>query len=495
MAPEQKKLLDGIFKSPSLGGEDFPKLNPSQGLPMPTSTAPMMAPNPVTQPSVQEPQSFLGKIGQNLIGGVKQIGSTLLGNAKMAADQAPKAIANSIIPGAGMAAPSLQQLPGVKQGFERAEATLQPSNETQQHAKDATALAELFVPFIGGATKYVTRLPDIARNLEKTSMRLTASEKRDLGDKVNRAADLLVKEGIAGSPASRVDKIDKLYEDTEAGIEKFLKSPEVTGVTVNRDAYLQELENLKIQYANKRDAIAIAKQIDDAKGNFMHNYGKLEEIPIARFNAWKRSVFGDAFNNKGTKVLDEVEFAIGDKAKTQLETALVGRKIDDMSWEDYNRRYGDIINARKILKGAENKDQLDMWPKIVSTILGTGIGGALGGAGGFAAGGGLGAGIAAPVGATIGASVTHKIAPVVAGTAMRTNVAQLADSIGTLAPAARKMLGTLLLGGEIVTADRLQEVLSSEESSQTSQQEQLPQPSQPQLSLEQEESLDSLFKK
>ena len=56
-----------------------------------------------------------------------------------------------------------------------------------------------------------------------------------------------------------------------------------------------------------------------------------EKIPLSRLNPLKRSTYQNAYNQAGDKVIDDVEFYIGDLFKTAIEKATKGLKITGKS--------------------------------------------------------------------------------------------------------------------------------------------------------------------
>lgn len=467
--------------------DDFPTLNPSKGLSATSSTNPVQqmstSTTAVAPEAPEQEQSFLGKMKDRVVGTLKGVGETVLGNAKMVADEAPKLAAGSLNP-LGRFVPSIGKIPAIQKGFDVAERALQPSNEMQAQAKEGEQWAEMLLPFITGGVALVSKLPKISRHLQEVSLHLTTAEKRNLKGRLEAATDFLATEGITGSPKARVDKIETIYDEAENTVQSFIAANKTKGVTVSRDEYIKELEGLKTKYQNNRDALAINNQIDEAVLTLKTQYAGSPKIPVDAFNEWKRTTFASAFNKAGQKVIDEVEFDVADKAKDLLEKSFKGQTINGVTWEDYNARYGSIINARKLLLGAENKDQISTFGKILSTMIGGGVGGTLG----YSVGG---PGVAAITGPA-GAFAVQKIAPVIGGTAVKTNIAHLAESLSGLAPAARKSLGLLLAGAGAVTIDRLQEMLSGDESVPQTQKEPVEQA--PQLPKEGRRPIES-FKK
>lgn len=263
----------------------------------------------------------------------------------------------------------------------------------------------------GVVKKGLGLLPSLSRNLEKVSLRLTPTQRRDLGTKIDDITEFLSSNRISGSPQARYDKVNKLYMDEEVALDNFLRKDLKTR-TIAKEYVVRQLRNVKRRFANERDVLTINKQIDGLIDTVQARYPS--NIPAWKINQLKRSTYENAFNRAGDKVLDDVEFAMGDKLKGVVELIAdgpTGRKlIRGKSLSQFNKDYGTIINARKLLKIAESRDQLGGMGKFISTILGGVFGGV--------AGGGIGAGVGALAGQQVG--------KIVAGTATRSAIGSAA---------------------------------------------------------------------
>lgn len=417
--------LDSFWQKPL--EDDFPVLNPSKATPLPSMPA-MGAPRqqqPQAAPEQPKEQSFMGKMKDRAIGAAKSIGKQALDTGELVARGA-----SATLPGVGMIPsslrPNLTDIPGVQAGLDKGSQFLQPTNDVQAQAKSVTDWATLLTPFVGSA---VAKAPRFARALEEVSLRLTASEKRDLGEKLDRATNFLVEKGITGNPSTRLDKAQMLYEKTEERLQEFL-TKEAKNIKIPREIYVQRLESLKNKFSNSRDSLVISDQIDDAIKTFKSNYKNSPLVSVDKFNQWKRSVMSDAFNKAGLKVRDDVEFEIGKEATDMLTDGLKKLKIDGADFTQFNEEYADLINARKLLYKAEDRDEIAMIGKIITTMLGSSVGGGLG----FAAGGLLGSSFGVPA----GVYAASKIAPRIAGTTVRSNLGQVYNSVESLGPAAKK---------------------------------------------------------
>jgi hypothetical protein len=203
---------------------------------------------------------------------------------------------------------------------------------------------------------------------------------------------------VVGTPQARLSKVDDIYESTEDTLQKYLNSSDKT---VNKNKLLEELNGLKLKYQNERDVLAVEKQIDSVIDTIKSKYQ--DEIPVARLNDFKRSTYKNAYNKAGDKVLDTVEHDIGDVAKINIESATKGDLINGKDISEFNKEYGNIINARKLLKIAEGRKQIGIIGRLVTMGIASSIGSAVGG----------------PVGGAIGFAVANPVAEGLAGTFTR----------------------------------------------------------------------------
>jgi hypothetical protein len=242
-------------------------------------------------------------------------------------------------------------------------------------------------------------IPDaLAKYLEKENLRLTPTQKTNLDKKLPAILDWLTSKKIVGTPEARFDKVDEIYNATEDTLQSFLKTSKKT---VNKQKFLEELNGLKLKYQNERDVLAIEKQIDDVIETISKKYP--EEIPVGQLNDFKRSTYRNAYNQAGNKVLDTVEHDLGDISRIKIENATAGDMINEKAIGAFNKEYGNIIDARKLLKIAQGRKQIGLMGKLITTGIGGTIGNAIGG----------------PVGGAIGLAVGSPVAEGLAGTFTR----------------------------------------------------------------------------
>lgn len=219
-----------------------------------------------------------------------------------------------------------------------------------------------------------------AKAIEKSNLHISPSVKVTLGNKMNEVVDYLSKLKITGSPETRLDKVAVIVENTENTLQTFLKQiPDKYGAY--RDSVIKGIQQLKGQFQNERDVVEINKQIDGAVNVLKR---QPEIIPYKNLNVLKRSTFKNAFNKAGSKVLDDVEFAIGDALYDKIKTGLKGLKVNGLPIESFNENYAKLLQSQKLLKAAVGKRQASWITERVIGYLaghalsGTPIGGLVG---------------------------------------------------------------------------------------------------------------------
>lgn len=225
-------------------------------------------------------------------------------------------------------------------------------------------------PLIDGA---IAVMPRAAEVLQQVSMRLTPSDKKNFATRLSDITQYMMKNNVVGTAKQQSEKMDAMFSKTEDTLQKtFEANPDKF---VSKQQLRLALDKAKeIAAKDSPDAQSAIKQIDDAKANLDFQYGG-DKIPLARINELKRNTMASAFNRAGTKILGDVEFAIGDVYKTAIEDASKGMKIGGKDIADFNKDYGSLINARKFMAAAETKS-----PKLVERVLSAIIGGAAGSA-------------------------------------------------------------------------------------------------------------------
>ncbi len=235
-------------------------------------------------------------------------------------------------------------------------------------------------PLIEGV---VSLMPKAAEALQKVSMRLTPSDKRVFANKLSDVTQYMLKNNVVGTAKQQSEVLDGLFTKAEDTLQKTFEANPDKFVSKS-DVKLALDKTKEIVAKDNPDAAAAIKQVDDAKANLDFQYGQ-DKIPLSRFNELKRNTFGAAFNRAGTKVLGDVEFAIGDAYKSLIEKASEGLKFEGKDIGAFNKDYGSLITGRKLMAAAESKSP-KLFEKVISTLIGGATGSVLG-----------------PIGATAGA--------------------------------------------------------------------------------------------
>ena len=278
-------------------------------------------------------------------------------------------------------------------------------------------------------------LPDIAKTIEQSNWRLTKTKEGALltkasdeaidaasmitKNKLNEVANFMAEQKIIGTPLGRYAKATELYNKTESILDDFFNSISKSAPQIKGSDYIRSLNGLKNVYKGHRDFEAIVKQINSAIKSVENAMDKSGKISYKTFNKFKRTTFENAFNKVGDKVIDDIEFVIGDAARGMLDESMRGLKIAGQSFEEFNHNYGLLIEGRKIIKSAVGKTQMS---KLFESLLG----GTLGYAFGSAAGGlsfGLGGALA---GASFGKSLIEQL-PV---TAIKSGIGASLETLG-----------------------------------------------------------------
>lgn len=260
---------------------------------------------------------------------------------------------------------------GVDVGAKRLVQTQSPEQALDE-AKTAALLSSAFQ--IGG--KVLNEAGDSTRKwLERQNLKLTVSQGSNLQKRIDDATTYLADNPIIGSGQSRLTKINQRV----GGYEKVLaESLEGSAGKVNKQAFLDGLEKLKDGFKGERDYLAATRQVDDIIENVKAAYGDdVSELTLAQINKFKRSLWDNAYNEAGVKVIDEIEHEAGEVAKKLLDDAAdqAGVLVDGKPMREFLKEYGRVLNARKFIKAASGRSEVGLAAKLML------------GAAGFAAGG------------------------------------------------------------------------------------------------------------
>ena len=274
-------------------------------------------------------------------------------------------------------------------------------------------------------------LPKISKILEKSTLRLTTNQKQNMAKQIEGASEYLNKNKIVGTPQQRLAKIRLKYNETEDILQSWLKKGEAAGTTVNKKTLIEQLKAISKKYENVGKVVDInvlEKQIAER----IKNLERLpDEIPTWMLNNTKRQVYNNAYNKAGNKVLDYVEKDIGDVLRINIENSTGGLLIEGKAIEVFNKEYGNIINAKTLLKTAASRRQSGILGRIIAWSMGGAI------ARGAQAG---------EVGAVVGSTLAVTISDTLFGTLPKTLLAAGLDrkNLAIIESTLRKLITPLL---------------------------------------------------
>lgn len=245
---------------------------------------------------------------------------------------------------------------------------------------------------------------NIAKNIEKINLRLTPTQKVNLGSRLDEVTSFLSKEKIVGNPVERLEKVNKLYNQFETKIQDVLKSK---GVQYTKEQLVKSVDSIPEQYLSEIDNPAVYNQMKKEVNQFKRFIQDQpnELIDASRVNQFKRTFASNARNKAGDVVTNEAREAMSDGIYNLL-------KKDVPELEILNQEYAPLIISRKLLKVASGRGELGLVGNLVSTGVGASLGTALGG----------------PVGAAAGAIAGQKLGQTVAGTKVRSLVGSKVQS-------------------------------------------------------------------
>lgn len=211
--------------------------------------------------------------------------------------------------------------------------------------------------------------------LEKWSLRLTPTQKSQLGDRLGEVTDYISKHKIVGSPETRFEKASALMNATETKLDTFF-SQMAKGSGIKKDSVIRGLQTIKGQFKNDRDSFAANRQIEQMIQTIRKNQGDV--IPYQNLNQLKRTTYQNAYNGAGNKVLDDVEHSMGDVLRKQMETGLQGLKVGGLDIGAFNKQYGTLLESRKLLKLAMGRSELSNWSeRLLGGLIGATTGGGI----------------------------------------------------------------------------------------------------------------------
>lgn len=234
-------------------------------------------------------------------------------------------------------------------------------------------------------------IPAFTSFLEKTNLRLTPTQKREVTGKIKNGIAYLEEKKYVGTPSSRLSKVSEDINSMENTYQTYLKNPDVVAnsETITKDQLKKMLdERKKIAMEDNSRATDVGAQYDRAKKNLDVLYGKENvAIPIDKLNKLKRSTYDNAYD-KVNNVVDPYEHDIADALKTTIENATnkSGIPVDkNLNVQDFNKLYGSALDAKKLLWTASGRSEMGLVAKMLASYLGSKVG-AAGGVPGMVAG-------------------------------------------------------------------------------------------------------------
>jgi len=261
------------------------------------------------------------------------------------------------------------------------------------------------LPIIGkGLSLAKDVLPQWSNALEEVNLRLTPVQRRTFTTKIDDVTEYLSKNKMVGTAEGRLNSVIQKYHQMEPELQNFLTTTAKDSATP-KSTIISQLENLKTKYQDRVDTDVIESRIDRVIKNIETK--QPDAVSVISQNNLKRSAYSTAYNNAGNEVFDDVMHDIGGVFQTNIEKSTEGMKINGKDIASFNKEYGTIINARKLLSVAASRKDVGFTAKILSSLVGGAVGSAVGG----------------PVGTAVGAAIAPRVAETVAGTFPRSAVA------------------------------------------------------------------------
>jgi hypothetical protein len=276
-----------------------------------------------------------------------------------------------------------------------------------------------------------TGLENLGPSLEESALRMTPAQKVAYANKLGDVSEYISKEIPLGSPQARFESATSNVNNFENQIQDFL-STKAKDVIVYKKGLMSQVEGLKSSFAGERDALEIDRQIDGFKKLLDSKYG--EDISVSDLNKLKRSTYQSAFNQAGTKVSDVVEYKLGDLLRQKIEDSTQGLKLgknEDIG--DFNKRYGTAITAKKLLKTAMGRPQVDFVQRLTMDAAGGLVGSTFGG----------------PIGAAAGTAAGNFISKELPATAIKSGIGKAARGVSKIIPKIKIPSGSLNVGSRV----------------------------------------------
>lgn len=275
---------------------------------------------------------------------------------------------------------------------------------TNEEVKTAGLVGAVGTPLVEGAFGLLKNAsPKLADSIQKFTLRLSPIQEEKLGGKVNDVVQFLNKEVPVGTTGARYEKVKQLYNQAEDQLQNALEiDAKAAGAFYNKTTLVRQLEEIPHRYEGEKPEILdeVNREVKSAIAHIKNSYPNTEKIPLDKLNILKRSYNTKSYNKFG-QVTSFVHANIGDVMKEAIEIGTEAKNltVNGVPVQEFNQRYGTIIDAKKLLNTARHKNAAGIFARVAGGLVGEGIATATGGGP-----------IAKGVGFFAGEALTNKIA-------------------------------------------------------------------------------------
>lgn len=344
-------------------------------------------------------------VGETIGSGI-QLGANLIPVGRIVG-AATKLLGRGLGAGAAKVAGSVLTGAGLGYTFDVGRNLEQGATGTEAFKPGAGTAFGVSIPLLGGIVGLAAGKGASAasRKLEEINLRMTPVEKQNLQRKGQDIARYLSQKKIFGTPQSRYNKVNALYDKMEVGVRKVI---EKANVNFSKTKLMQEINQLPDSFQNDPELQNEARNIASA---LVKNLQSRKEIAISGVvvQELKRNYMKRAFAKNATDVVSDTRLAIGGYFKGLLDDAIPSLK-------PMNKEYGLLIAANRALQKATTRSQVGLVGKLAGSAGGAMIGGAVGG----------------PVGAAVGLTAGPQVGGLLAGTATRSALGAGLQSVSNL---------------------------------------------------------------
>lgn len=304
----------------------------------------------------------------------------------------------NFIPGAGKGAAL-----GVKVGLGAATGyAMDVGSDLQQNKSISDASKPGAATFVGAGLPLVSKtissiIGKTPKEMEKLNLRLTPVEQQKLKQSGKDITGFLAKKKIVGTPQQRLQKVYTLYKKYEVALDKKLAG---SNIAFTKDELTTALSQIPNEFADDPVALQdVTKKVKHAI-DFVDNVNG-SAIDVHRVNKIKRAYFKRAYGKNQTDVVSDAYHAIGSTFKRLMDDGVPGL-------DNFNREYGNVLVARKLLNKAVTRNQAGLITRGIGATVGGTVGNGIAGPGGAAAGAIIGDQaanrVATPIRSAVGAS-------------------------------------------------------------------------------------------